>query len=264
MDLEPDMRKIFLLCIALAVIPFGARAEMPCAHSAQRNLDANLAGVNLVRVETRSHDLKLDGGGSGATLALRGTACASSQQGLEPLTVQQHREGSTLVITLGADRGSVDGGFGGFYAYLKVSVTMPGNIPVQLRSGSGDAEVRRVASLDASTGSGDIDVADVAGAVTANTGSGDLTIDRVGSVQLQGVGSGDAKVHGVRGPVKVGSVGSGDLEFGDIGGNVEVDSIGSGDINARGIKGNFTVHSKGSGDVDYADVSGKVDVPSRD
>src|SRR6201991_1911314 len=79
MDLEPDMRKIFLLCIALAVIPFGARAEMPCAHSAQRNLDANLAGVNLVRVETRSHDLKLDGGGSGATLALRGTACASSR-----------------------------------------------------------------------------------------------------------------------------------------------------------------------------------------
>lgn len=258
------MRKIFLLCIALAAIPFGARAQMPCAHSAQRNLDADLAGVTLVRLETRSHDLKLDGGGSGATLALRGTACASNQAGLDPLTVQQRREGSTLVITLGADRGSVDGGFGGFYAYLKVDVTMPGNIPVQVQSGSGDAQIRRVASLDASTGSGDIDVSDVAGAVKANSGSGDLTIERVGSLQLQGIGSGDAKVHGVRGPVKVGSVGSGDLEFGDISGSVEVGSIGSGDINARGIKGNLTVHSKGSGDVDYADVGGKVDVPSRD
>lgn len=256
------MRKIILLCIALAVIPFGARAEMPCAHSAQRNLDAELAGVSLVRVVTRSHDLKLDGG-SGAALALRGTACASSQAGLDPLTVQQHREGSTLVITLGADRGSVDGGFGGFYAYLKVNVTMPANIPVRLESGSGDAEIRHVAALEASTGSGDINVSDVAGAVSASSGSGDLTIERVGSIQLQGIGSGDAKMHGVRGPVTVGSVGSGDLEFGDIGGSVEVDSIGSGDITARGIKGSLTVHSKGSGDVDYADVSGKVDVPSR-
>ncbi|HEY4144216.1 DUF4097 family beta strand repeat-containing protein [Pinirhizobacter sp.] len=258
------MRKIILLCIALAVLPFGARAEMPCAHSAQRNLDANLAGVSLVRVVTRSHDLKLDGSGSGAALALRGTACASSQAGLDPLTVQQRREGSTLVITLGADHGSVNGGWGGFYAYLKVNVTMPGNIPVRLESGSGDAEVRHVAALEASTGSGDFNISDIAGAVSASSGSGDLTIDRVGSVQLQGIGSGDAKMHDVRGTVKVGSVGSGDLEFGDIGANVEVDSIGSGDITARSIKGNFTVHSKGSGDVDYAGVSGKVDVPSRD
>jgi putative adhesin len=258
------MRKIILLCVALAMLPFGARAEMPCAHSAVRNLDANLAGVTLVRVEARSHDLKLDGGGSGATLALRGTACASTQDGLDALTVQQRREGGTLVITLGADRGSVGGSWGNFYAYLKVNISMPGNIPVRLETGSGDAEVRHVAALDASTGSGDLNISDVPGTVRASSGSGDLVVERAGNVEVQGIGSGDARLYDIHGSVKVGSVGSGDLDIHDIGANVEVDSIGSGDITAHGIKGNFSVHSKGSGDIDYTGVGGKVDVPSRD
>jgi putative autotransporter adhesin-like protein len=254
------MRKYALLALAFA--PFVAAHADQCAHSADRSLDADLRGVRSVRLETGSHDLKVNASGSGTSLAARGKACASSEDALSELVITQHRDGDTLVVKLGDDRSHWH--FGSSYQSFKVDVAMPANLPVQLEVGSGDGETHGVASLVAHVGSGDAKLYDTAGAVRASVGSGDLTIEGAGNVQVDSIGSGDAKLRNTHGPVSVGSVGSGDLDMQDIGGNVEVDSIGSGDVKVDNVRGDLAVHSKGSGDISHSGVTGKVSVPRED
>lgn len=250
-----------LTLLALSLLPFAAHAaEEQCQFQAPRNLDADLKGVTGVTVEVNSHDLRVDASGKGSALALRGRACASSQEGADALTVEQHRDGSQLVITLGENAG-MHWMSGARYSYLKVAVTMPANVPVTVKVGSGDAETHGVASLDAAVGSGDLDAYDTVGAVKAHVGSGDLTIKGAGGVEIPSVGSGDAKLARVSGNVRVGSIGSGDLEAVDIGGSVDVGTVGSGEVKVDGVKGNLTVQTTGSGEVEHKNVAGKVSVP---
>lgn len=250
-----------LALLALSLLPFAANAaEEQCQFQASRNLDADLKGVTGVTVEVNSHDLRVDASGKGSALAVRGRACASSQEAADALKVEQHRDGNQLVITLG-DNSGMHWTTAARYSYLKVAVTMPSNLPVTLKVGSGDAETHGVASLESSVGSGDLKAYDTAGAVKAHVGSGDITIKGAGSVDIPAVGSGDAKLSKVAGNVHVGMVGSGDLDAEDIGGNVDVGSVGSGEVKVDGVKGSLTVQHTGSGEVEHKNVSGKVSVP---
>ena len=164
---------------------------------------------------------------------------------------------------------------------LRLSATLPDNLPVRLQVGSGDAWVNGTASLDANVGSGDLDIKRVRGQVSAKVGSGDVEIADVGSLHVPSIGSGDVSAGNVRGDVEVGSIGSGDFSLdraggsvrigsigsGDaslaaIGGAVEVGSVGSGDVEVRGAA-SLTVRSVGSGDIDHRDVRGAVNIPRR-
>ena len=256
------MRRLALT--ALLLIPAIALAEQPCAFQAPRSLDLDLAGVRAVQVDVRSHNLHVKGLADAKRLSLRGRACASDQADLENLTIQQHRDGDRLVIELGGDSHSIFSFGHSRYQYLDVDVALPSSVPVEVNVGSGDADVRGVASLAGAVGSGDLDIYDVAGPVRAQVGSGDIKAERVGPIDVGSVGSGDFKATDVRGNVKAGSVGSGDLGLNRVKGNVEVDTIGSGDLTVNGVSGDLTVHSKGSGDIDHRDVGGKVNVPHRD
>lgn len=253
------MRKYALLALAFA--PFAAAHADQCTHSADRSLDADLRGVRTVRLETGSHELKINASGSGTSLAARGKACASSEDALAELVITQHREGDTLVVKLGDDRSHWHIGY--TQQSFKVDVSMPANLPVDLQVGSGDGETHGVTSLVANVGSGDAKLYDTVGTLSASVGSGDLTVEGAGSVKIDNVGSGDAKLRNIHGPVSVDSVGSGDVDMRGVGGNVVVDSIGSGDVNVDDVHGDLTVHSKGSGDISHSRVTGKVSVPSR-
>jgi hypothetical protein len=257
-----NMRR--LAFTALILFPAIALAEQPCAFQAPRSLDLDLAGVRTVQVDVRSHNLHVKGLADAKRLSLRGRACASDQADLENLTIQQHRDGDRLVIELGGDNHSVFSFSHSRYQFLDVDVALPSTVPVQVNVGSGDADVRGVASFEGAAGSGDLDLHDIAGPVRVDVGSGDIKAERVGPIEIGSVGSGDFKATDIRGDVKAGSVGSGDLGLSRVKGNVEVDSIGSGDLTVNGVSGDLTVHSKGSGDIDHRDVGGKVNVPHRD
>jgi hypothetical protein len=250
-----------LALLPLILLPFAAHAaEEHCQFQAPRSLDADLRGVTGVTVEVHSHDLRVDASGTGPALALRGRACASAQDLADALTVTQRREGSQLIITLG-ENARINWTSGSHYAYLKVAVKMPANVPVVVHVGSGDAETHGVASLDAEVGSGDLNAYDTVGAVKAHVGSGDVTVKGAASVEIPSVGSGDAKLSKIAGAVRVGSIGSGDLDAEDIGGNVDIGTLGSGDVKVDGVKGSLTVQTKGSGEVEHRNVGGKVSVP---
>jgi len=273
------MTRLALLALLLsAAAP--AFADDPCTHSAPRNLQLDLAGVRNVVFDIGHNELRVDArpGGNGA---VTGRACASDAAYLDQLKLTQQKSGDTLVVKAWRDGNSLSGLFGNRYAELRLSAALPDTLPVRLEVGSGDAWVNGTASLDATVGSGDLEIKRVRGKVSAKVGSGDIAIDDVGSLHVPSIGSGDVSVRNVRGDVEVGSIGSGDFSLDRVGGAVKIGSIGSGDAGLAGIGGavevgsigsgdvevrgaaSLTVRSVGSGDIDHRDVRGAVNVPRR-
>lgn len=275
------MRKsLFPLLFLLPAAAFAASPE--CRHTQPRDLQLDLAGVKAVVFEVESHDLEIQSSAN-AKAELKGRACASDTKLLDQLRLTQRKSGDKLYVSL--HREGMSGGlfFGKNYAYLKLAGTLPDNVTVQLKVGSGDARVSGAPVVSADVGSGDVEASNIRGLFVAKVGSGDITVDDAGSLQVISVDSGDLVAKRIRGPVKVGEIGSGDFSLdgakGEVGigsigsgdvairevtGNLSVDSLGSGDIDVSGIRGDFSLRSKGSGSISHNGVGGRVSVPSDD
>ena len=258
-------------------------AAVSCKFAAERPLDIDPAGVQAIVLRLESSDAHVRGVAGLNRIEVRGKACASQEDWLAELTVQQSRDGDRVVVTTNQHRENTIGPFHSSYAYIDLEVRVPANLAVQIQSNSGDADVADVATLDFATHSGDLIANHVSGAITAELGSGDIKADDIGSLDLRRSGSGDVRARKVRGDVRIGNVGSGDLAFADVsksvrvnsvgsgdvgvhgaGGDVVIDSIGSGDVTASDVGGDFIVKSSGSGDIHHHGVKGKVSVPQRD
>lgn len=294
------IRYLLPLCVLFLPLATQARGPDDCRHSEPRRLELDTDGVGTVVFEVGHNRLRLDAR-AGAAGSIQGRACASSEDWLEQLKVEQRREGDRLHVRLYRDR-RVRGIFlGSNYAYLDMSGTVPDGVQVQLSVGSGDAWLTGASAMSAEVGSGDLEVRRIAGRATVSVGSGDIGLEDVGTLHVRAIGSGDVEAARVRGDLEVGSIGAGDLEVQDVGGNASirsigsgdaslsdvagnasigsigsgdarlrgvggdltVDSIGSGDLEVRGVGGRLTVTSKGSGSIRHADVAGGVDLPRR-
>lgn len=258
MRLAPRVCLPALLCAAL--LPGAALAADRCDNPQPRTLSLDLKGVDTVVFEIGSDDLVLEGG-SGAA-AVTGRACASDAADLAGLTLSQRREGRKLVV-VAAHAKRIGLGFSG-HRYMQLHATVPQNLPVQLKVGSGDARVRNVAALSADVNSGDISVENVRGATFAAVGSGDIVVRDIGPLQILSLGSGDLKARNVGGDVKIGTVGSGDVELDQVAGSVTLERIGSGDLEVDGVRGDLRVARIGSGSVRHRNVAGRIDVPKDD
>ncbi|KAG1556123.1 hypothetical protein G6F50_012771 [Rhizopus delemar] len=89
-----------LACSALLLLPLSAlAADAPnCKFTAARTLKLDVGGARAVVFEVNQHDLKLvasKGGGQ-----LDGRACASSQEWLDQLGLDQRKGGDKLVLRL--------------------------------------------------------------------------------------------------------------------------------------------------------------------
>lgn len=253
-----------------------------CEHRAARDLDIDAAALKSLLVEAGSTDIRVHGVAGLGRVEVRGKACASSAELLERLRVTERRDGDRVIVR--AEReGNSWSLFGSSYASLELDVRIPEGLALVVDTGSGDAVIEDVASLDWKAGSGDLEARNIAGLLRAGMGSGDVEAREVGQFNLGSTGSGDAHVEGVRGDVEVGSggsgdltfrrvdgsvrigrIGSGDIDLRDVGGSASVDSIGSGDVVVDGVRGDFTVKSQGSGDTSHRNVSGRIDVPNKD
>ncbi|HVV95539.1 MAG TPA: DUF2807 domain-containing protein [Rhodanobacteraceae bacterium] len=268
-----------LICLVL-FIPVLAAAE--CRYSADRNFDVPAAGLGHVAFDLGSTDLVIEGAPGLANVEVRARACASDPAWVDALTVDQKRSGDRLEITPRDTRNLRGSWFGSQYAYIELRVRMPANLGAAIRSDSGDAEARGVATVDFATSSGDLVAARIAGELRATVSSGDVRGEDIGSVDVTSTGSGDIRLKDVHGASEVGHSGSGDLDFdrvgsvmighvgsGDVsivhaGGDVSIDSIGSGDVSVDDVDGAFHVGSHGSGDIDHRNVRGAVTVPRDD
>ena len=275
------MRVLFGLI--LAAVSTTALADHDCKFKAERNLDIDPAGLKALALVLGSSDAQVEGVAGIKRIEVRGKACASEEEWLKDLTIDQERGGDRVRVTTSKNRtGTHINLFGSSYSYIDLTVRMPVDLALEVDDGSGDADVSNVASLRFTSGSGDLKAHHVVGDVVVKVGSGDAIIDDIGSLNVERVGSGDIRASNSRGDIKVGHVGSGDVTFADVRGSVRIESVGSGDVGVRrasgdveigsigsgdvtvdGIGGNFIVHSAGSGDLHHHQVTGKVDVPKR-
>lgn len=135
-------------------------------------------------------------------------------------------------------------------AEIGVRVRCPRLAEVETTTGSADVEVRGVAgSIRAKTGSGDLSFDDVAGELVANSASGDVTAGDVGGDCTVKTASGDARVAGVGGAF-LGNLVSGDLQLGDargpvtvstVSGDTHVGSITAADVRIQAVSGDVRV-----------------------
>jgi len=277
---KPLIVPLLLALLALSSAPALA-ADEHCKHAEPRQLTLDLAGAKAVVFEVGPHDLKVESR-AGAPAAIDGRACASHADRLSRLKVEQHRAGDKLVVRM-YQEGAFGGIFlGNHYAYLHLTATLPDTLPVQVKVGSGDAEVIGAPVFSADVGSGDAVGRDIRGLAAVSVGSGDVEIHGAGSLKVVSIGSGDVEARDVRGDstvgsigsgdftltrgggnVEIGSIGSGDAELRDIDGDVVVGSIGSGGVEARNVGGGLTVRSVGSGDIHHEGVKGPLDLPKR-
>ncbi len=211
-----------LVVASLLLLPLTALADEPqCRFNAPRDLKLDVAGAKAVVFEVNQHDLVLQAGPGAAQLS--GRACASNADWLSQLTVTQKKVGDKLVVQLQRENQGLNWNTGGSnYAYLDLRGTIPANVLVQMKVGSGDASVTGAHSLSADVGSGDIKLRDIKGLVTAAIGSGDVELDGAGALNLLSIGSGDFTARNLRGNATVGTIGSGDLTLDGVAGNVDI------------------------------------------
>jgi DUF4097 and DUF4098 domain-containing protein YvlB len=129
---------------------------------------------------------------------------------------------------------------------------------VRINSGSGNLKASRVSSLTAAAGSGDISVDTAERQVTVSTGSGNVNVSHVGSLNLQ-ANSGDIVAKNIRGDF-IAKVISGDLNLEDVAGLVNL-TLTSGDVKVRNIGRDVRIVSV-SGDISVTCAKGHVEVSS--
>ena len=205
-----------------------------CDEKEPRTASVDAAGAALVRVQGEAGWLKIRGAEGASSVEVDGEACASSQKRLDEIKLVAERRGEEVVI-----EADLPDGWGG--GALDLDITVPADLPIVARDGSGAVEIRGVASLELRDGSGGVEIEDVAGDVRVQDGSGGLEISNVdGSVTV--------------------SDGSGGIEIRQVGADVLVERDGSGGIRVTDVGGDLIVERDGSGGVDYERIAGDTRV----
>ena len=130
-------------------------------------------------------------------------------------------------------------------------ITVPRGTPVNASAGSGDINISNLgAPLRAATGSGTIEANDLTGEVALNAGSGDIRAMMNHSDHVRaGTGSGNIHLTGVTGGLYA-EAGSGDIEIGGNPGSGWKIVTGSGNVTLSTGNSRYTLNaSTGSGDV---------------
>jgi DUF4097 and DUF4098 domain-containing protein YvlB len=268
--------------LVLSFLPLSALAD-DCAFSADRAIDLDAKGLDVLKLDTGAGDLVVEGVAGLARVEVRGKACASREDVLSQIQLVQQREGATASV--GTRIPDIDAHlFASDYAYIDVHVRMPAELALSLRDSSGDLEVSKLTGgVLVKDSSGDIRLHDLGGAVDVTDTSGDIVARRIsgdftvssdssgdiiaddvrGSAIVKEDSSGDIDLRHVSGDARVDRDSSGDIDFVDIGRDAIVGVDGSGDITADGVKGNFTVGAKSGsgGGIRHHGVAGKVSLP---
>jgi hypothetical protein len=266
--------RIVALLAAAGALPAMAA---PCVKEAQRNVQLDTGGITKIVIGAGAGDLRIKGESGRNQLSVKGEACASDQELLEKIQLEQRREGNTLIIK--AVLPEAEGFLG--YARMDMVIALPDSIDLNVSDSSGDAEIENVRALVLTDSSGDLEIRNVRGDLSLTDSSGDLEIEQVGGGVTLTDSSGDVEIEQVAGKIKIdidssggiridqaGSVhiltdSSGDIDIEDVQGDVLIDTDSSGDIVVANVSGKFTVGADGSGSIRQQNVAGAVSLPRR-
>ncbi|MEL6341761.1 MAG: DUF4097 family beta strand repeat-containing protein [Myxococcota bacterium] len=139
---------------------------------------------------------------------------------------------------------------------MRVTLTVPASLAVDVIDETGDLSVINVADLTVDDSTGDIWLEQISGAVTVIDGTGDVEMtDIFGDVLIED-STGDIDVNDVDGDVGI-EDDTGDVEVHGVDGDVDIVD-GTGDIRASRVSGTVTI-SDTTGDIDLQEC-GDVDI----
>ena len=255
------MHRRLLLVLPLLLVPAVASADpFGCHNTEARHLSAAVSGATRIVIVGAAGSLKVTGQPGAANVEANGTACASDKDYLKEITLAAHRDGAELRIEAVLPGQTFSTGW--MEARLDFEVTVPDNVAIVVRDGSGDTSIASTGPLEVVDGSGSLDIRNVKGGLKVEDGSGDLTIAGVtGDVKIDD-GSGSMDVERIGGNVVI-TDGSGSIDVRNVQKSVTIADDGSGGVDVRDVGGNFVVEDKGSGAVSYERVAGRVSVPHR-
>lgn len=146
-------------------------------------------------------------------------------------------------------------------AEVLIAVTSPEGTSVEAKSGSADVNGRgRFGSVEVETGSGDVEFGDIAGEARLNAASGDVQVGAVGGDARVNTASGDVQLKSVGGEAKINTA-SGDVIVREVAGDLSVNSA-SGDVLVREAASAVSVNTA-SGDQEIGSVArGSVSLKS--
>lgn len=184
-------------------------------------------------------------------------------KGSEETAVEQ--QGEAISIVGPRSRSGFSFSFGSSQLTVRVSTPAGSNLSTKLgsadlaatgplgtctlRSGSGGTDLEEVGTLEATSGSGDLQVGSVTGSASLRTGSGDLRLRTVAGDVSALTGSGDVILGSVSGQVSAKS-GSGDILVEAVGhgagittasGDIRLDRLSGGRLDARSASGDIAV-----------------------
>lgn len=240
----------FFACLVAVVLGAATAVASPADEgSFQRNL--KVSGPVDLHVSTGSGTIKVTKG-SGGEVRISARIKASSGWSFWSADATDvirdieknppvHQEGNRIVIETEGRR------------FERISVSYDIQTPADSR-------------VNASSGSGGVDVWDVAGPAELVTGSGNINAERIGNEVRAHTGSGGIDVRGANGSVRV-NTGSGHIAASDVKGDVEA-STGSGNITVIGATGKVRAHAasgrvkveKAVADLDVHSSSGGLEV----
>jgi hypothetical protein len=216
-----------VLCLA-AALPALALQE----GSFERTL--NVSGPVDLDVQTNSGRITVHTGDS-STVRIRGTIRANrdrerdADQHIRAIEARPpiEQSGNTIRVT------RIEDEWARRHLSISYEITTPADTRLRSRTGSGGVSVEGIrGAVDASTGSGSVDVARVGGEVHAHTGSGRIALDSIqGRVDAQ-TGSGSIDARQVAGP-SVLHTGSGSLHLDQTAAGPVRAHTGSGVVNIR-------------------------------
>lgn len=246
--------------LTLALLILTAATVEAQDYTASRDATVPAPNARRIHVIGRAGTLRIDGRSNARDVTVRGTARASSRKALEEIQLIAENRDGTIYIEADIPEHRDWNGDDDRQA-LDLAITVPRDVPLDVEDGSGELEIRNVASLEVSDGSGSAVIEHVGGHLRATDGSGELQISDVrGDVEVTD-GSGELEIRDVRGSVEIASKGSGQLRITSVAQGVHVRAKGSGSIDVEHVGGDFVVDRKGTGGIEYSDVRGKVDIP---
>ena len=253
------MNKVFLLCVCLFSTSLQA---WNCKFEKDIDQVLDLEGSEILTILAAAGDLEIKGDDDATVAAVRGKVCVSEKDWLEQSFVDVTPGSQAEIVVELPEISSSWLLIGGDYAYIDLEITVPADLPLDIKDSSGDVEIEGVGMLSLKDSSGDVRLEDIEGSVTLNDSSGDLLLEDIeGNVIVDSDSSGDIRGRGIEGSVLVRRDSSGDIRFIDVSRDFTVERDSSGDITAKGVGGDFNVLADGSGDIVAKNVNGDIQTP---
>lgn len=232
-----------------------------CRHEVERRVGVEAAGAALLRIESGSGFVRVDGRSELGEVRVVARLCASERDYLDEMDVVLERQGARIELVTRYPENRRRVWRGNDYARIDLVVEAPAGIDADVSDGSGEIELNDLGAARVEDGSGEIRISRARGAVRIDDGSGSIELREIGGpVEIED-GSGGIDIDGVEGTVELAD-GSGSISVRGVSGDVRIRD-GSGSISVRDVGGDLVVREDGSGSLDWSGVQGRVDVPSR-